>query len=57
MFSIIYVETIRDRKMADYGYSWWDVPVPEISDSNEVQKIRKQYEKDKKLQKTYIKPH
>ena len=43
--------------MADYGYSWWDVPVPEISDSNEVQKIRKQYEKDKKLQKTYIKPH
>ena len=55
--TLIYVETIRDRKMAGYGYSWWDVPVPEVSDSNEVQKIRKQYEKDKKLQKTYIKPH
>jgi 3D-(3,5/4)-trihydroxycyclohexane-1,2-dione acylhydrolase (decyclizing) len=55
--TLIYVETIRDRKMAGYGYSWWDVPVPEVSDSNEVQKIRKQYEKDKKLQKIYIKPH
>ena len=55
--TLIYVETIRDRKMAGYGYSWWEVPVPEISDSNEVQKVRTQYEKDKKLQKTYIKPH
>lgn len=55
--TLIYVETIRDRKMAGYGYSWWEVPVPEISDSNEVQKVRKQYEKDRKLQKKYIKPH
>ena len=43
--------------MAGYGYSWWEVPVPEVSDSNEVQKVRKQYEKDKKLQKKYIKPN
>ena len=55
--TLIYVETIRDRKMAGYGYSWWEVPVPEISNSNEVQKVRKQYEKDRKLQKKYIKPH
>ena len=55
--TLIYVETIRDRKMAGYGYSWWEVPVPEVSDSNEVQKVRKQYEKDKKLQKKYIKPN
>ena len=55
--TLIYVETIRDRKMAGYGYSWWEVPVPEVSDSNEVQKVRTQYDKDKKLQKKYIKPN
>ncbi len=55
--TVIYVETIRDRKMAGYGYSWWEVPVPEVSESIEVQEARKQYEEDKKLQKKYIKPH
>ena len=55
--TLIYIETIRDRKMSGYGYSWWDVPVPEVSDSREVQKVRRQYEEDKKRQKLYIKPN
>ncbi|MAD12520.1 MAG: 3D-(3,5/4)-trihydroxycyclohexane-1,2-dione acylhydrolase (decyclizing) [Flavobacteriaceae bacterium] len=55
--TLIYVETIRDRKMSGYGYSWWDVPVPKVSDSKEVQKVRRQYEEDKKRQKLYIKPN
>ena len=50
------METIRDRKMSGYGYSWWEVPVPEISESTKVQKVREQYEIDKKSQKKYIKP-
>lgn len=55
--TVIYLETVRDRKMAGYGYSWWEVPVPEVSKSKEVQKVRKQYEEDKKAQKKYIKPY
>ena len=55
--TVIYMETIRDRKMSGYGYSWWEVPVPEISESIEVRKVRRQYEIDKKSQKKYIKPN
>ncbi len=42
--------------MSGYGYSWWEVPVPEISKSTKVQKVREKYEIDKKSQKKYIKP-
>ena len=55
--TVIYMETIRDRKMSGYGYSWWEVPVPEISESIEVRKVRRQYEIHKKSQKKYIKPN
>ncbi len=54
--TVIYVETIRDRKLAGYAYSWWEVPIPETSNSNKVKKIRKQYEIDKRKQKNYIRP-
>lgn len=55
--TVIYVETIRDRKLAGYGYSWWDAPVPEVSVSEKVRNIRKQYEEDRKRQKDYLKPN
>ena len=55
--TVIYLETIRDRKLEGYAYSWWEVPIPEVSESSEVQKVRKQFEKDKKRQKEYIKPN
>ena len=55
--TVIYVETIRDRKLAGYAYSWWDVPVPEVSISEDVQKVRLQYVEDIKRQKQYIKPN
>ena len=53
--SVIYVETVRDRKLDGYSYSWWEVPVPEISISEDVKKARKKYELDKKMQKQYLK--
>jgi 3D-(3,5/4)-trihydroxycyclohexane-1,2-dione acylhydrolase (decyclizing) len=55
--TVIYVETIRDRKMDGYGYSWWEVPVPEVSISKDVQDVRQKYEEDKKFQKRYLKPN
>lgn len=55
--TVIYVETIRDRKLAGYAYSWWEVPIPEVSVSKDVQAARVQYEEDKKRQKQYIKPN
>ena len=53
--SVIYVETDRDRKLDGYSYSWWEVPVPEVSISEDVKKARKKYELDKKMQKQYLK--
>lgn len=55
--TVIYVETIRDRKLEGYAYSWWEVPIPEISVFPEVTEARKQYESDKKQQQQYIKPN
>ena len=54
--TVIYVETIRDRKLPGYAYAWWEVPVPEVSNSREVRKAREDYEKNKKNQKPYIRP-
>jgi len=53
--TVIYVETVRDRKLDGYAYSWWEVPVPEISISEDVKKARIKYELDKKMQKQYLK--
>ena len=53
--TVIYVETVRDRKLDGYAYSWWEVPVPEVSISEDVKKARKKYESDKKMQKKYLK--
>ena len=55
--TVIYVETIRDRKLSGYAYSWWEVPIAEVSVSRDVQRARAQYEEDKKKQKKYIKPN
>ena len=54
--TVIYVETIRDRKLSGYAYAWWEVPVPEVSNSTEVRKAREEYEKNQKNQKPYVKP-
>ena len=55
--TVIYVETIRDRKLSGYAYSWWEVPIAEVSVSRDVQRARAEYEEDKKKQKKYIKPN
>jgi 3D-(3,5/4)-trihydroxycyclohexane-1,2-dione acylhydrolase (decyclizing) len=55
--TVICVDTQSDRKLAGYAYSWWEVPVPEISTFSEVRKARDTYEKNKKRQRQYLKPN
>ncbi len=52
--TVIYIETVPERKMAGYGHAWWDVPIAEVSKSESVQKARKNYEEQKKNQRYFF---
>ncbi|MDX2430915.1 MAG: 3D-(3,5/4)-trihydroxycyclohexane-1,2-dione acylhydrolase (decyclizing), partial [Bacteroides sp.] len=49
--TVIYIETVPERKMAGYGYAWWDVPIAEVSESKSVKKARADYLEHKKKQR------
>jgi 3D-(3,5/4)-trihydroxycyclohexane-1,2-dione acylhydrolase (decyclizing) len=52
--TVIYISTVPERKMAGYGYAWWDVPIAEVSESDSVQKARENYEQQKKKQRYFF---
>jgi len=52
--SVIYIQTVPERKIAGYGYAWWDVPIAEVSKSESVQKARENYEEQKKKQRYFF---
>ena len=52
--TVIYIETVPERKMAGYGHAWWDVPIAEISESEPVQKAYENYAEQKKKQRYYL---
>lgn len=52
--SVIYIETVPERKMAGYGHAWWDVPIAEVSKSEAVQKARENYVEQKKNQRYFF---
>lgn len=52
--TVIYIETVPERKMAGYGHAWWDVPIAEVSTSESVQKARENYEEQKKKQRYFL---
>lgn len=52
--TVIYIETVPERKMAGYGYAWWDVPIAEVSKSESVKKARENYEQQKKNQRYFF---
>jgi 3D-(3,5/4)-trihydroxycyclohexane-1,2-dione acylhydrolase (decyclizing) len=52
--TVIYIETVPERKMEGYGYAWWEVPLSEVS---EVPLIRQAYQKlmeNKKKQRYHL---
>jgi 3D-(3,5/4)-trihydroxycyclohexane-1,2-dione acylhydrolase (decyclizing) len=52
--TVIYIETVPERKMAGYGYAWWDVPIAEVSTSESVQNARENYVEQKKKQRYFF---
>ena len=48
------IEILVDRSVGVPGYeAWWDVPVAEVSESDGVTKIRKEYNKKKKGERNF----
>ncbi|MGQ8336984.1 3D-(3,5/4)-trihydroxycyclohexane-1,2-dione acylhydrolase (decyclizing) [Sunxiuqinia sp. A32] len=52
--TLIHIKTVPERKMAGYGYAWWDVPIAEVSNSESVQKAYENYVLQKKNQKYFL---
>ncbi len=50
--TVVYVET--DRYKGVEGYSWWEVPIAEISESKSVKEAYNDYISQKKAQKYYL---
>ena len=51
--TVIVVETNREEKVPNYE-SWWDVAVAEVSESESVRKVRKEYEQARKAEKYFL---
>ena len=51
--SAVIVVTLREDDPGLPGYSWWDVPVAEVSEQQSVKKARAAYEEARKKQRFY----
>jgi 3D-(3,5/4)-trihydroxycyclohexane-1,2-dione acylhydrolase (decyclizing) len=52
--TVIYIETVPEKKIGGYGYAWWDVPVAEVSTSDSVRKAYENYKEQKKNQRHHL---
>ena len=52
--SVVYIETVPERKIAGYGWAWWDVPVAEISEVDDVNEARDAYVENRKKQRYFL---
>ena len=52
--TVIYIETVAERKMAGYGHAWWDVPIAEVSESDSVNEAHINYLEKKKKQRHFL---
>jgi 3D-(3,5/4)-trihydroxycyclohexane-1,2-dione acylhydrolase (decyclizing) len=52
--TVIYIETVPERKMAGYGHAWWDVPIAEVSESESVKEAYKNYMEQKLKQRHFL---
>lgn len=52
--TVLYIETVPERKMAGYGHAWWEVPIAEVSERKEVKAASAKMKENKKRQKHYL---
>ena len=52
--TVIYIETVPERKIAGYGWAWWEVPISEISEIDAVNKAHETYKENKKKQRYFL---
>lgn len=52
--TVIYIETVPERKIAGYGWAWWDVAISETSEIEAVNKAHETYKKNKKKQRYFL---
>lgn len=52
--TVVYIETVPERKIAGYGWAWWDVPIAEVSEVDAVNKARETYVENKKKQRYFL---
>ena len=52
--TVIYIETVPERKIAGYGWAWWYVPVSEVSEIDSVKKAYETYLINKKKQRYFL---
>jgi 3D-(3,5/4)-trihydroxycyclohexane-1,2-dione acylhydrolase (decyclizing) len=50
---VIHVYTDRYESVPDYD-SWWDVPVAEVSESEDVRKARAEHERGQERRRWYL---
>lgn len=52
--TVIYVETVPERKLAGYGWAWWEVPVAAVSAHESVREARREMAAHKRDQRHYL---
>jgi 3D-(3,5/4)-trihydroxycyclohexane-1,2-dione acylhydrolase (decyclizing) len=52
--TVIYIETVPERKMKGYGHAWWEVPVAEVSEKDTVRQAYDSMVSNKKKQKNFL---
>ena len=53
--TVVHIETDPDVSVPNY-YSWWDVPVAEVSDSDEVRAARADYVAKRERARPFVAP-
>ena len=50
--TLIYIDVDREKGVP--GFTWWDVPIAEVSEKENVSESYKKYKENKKSQKYYF---